>query len=38
MQTLLKLDELYNNHLTEFIMNIKVIKSFVTEKIELPQI
>ena len=35
IQHLLKLDETYNNYLTDFILNIKVIKAFVTERLEL---
>ena len=38
IQNLLKLNESYNNHLSEFIMNIKVIKSFATEKLEIDKI
>ena len=33
-----KLDEKYNNHLTDFILNIRLIKSFATEKLELDKI
>ena len=33
-----KLDEKYNNHLTDFVLNIRLIKSFATEKLELDKI
>ena len=33
-----KLDEKYNNYLTDFVFNIRLIKSFATEKFELNRI
>ena len=33
-----KLDENYNNYLTDFILNIRLIKSFATEKLEIERI
>ena len=33
-----KLDEKYNNYLTDFVFNIRLIKSFATEKLELNRI